>query len=77
MRRLLSPVRLLVIHLPTAGAWLPFAPAAFSRLLSQPVSCLRWAGALPQFRPSLFLEVMRVKRMALEAGGGADASDSE
>ena len=61
MRRLLSPVRLLVIHLPTAGAWLPFAPAAFSRLLSPTVSCPRWAGALPQFRPSLFLEVMRVE----------------
>jgi hypothetical protein len=39
-------------HLPTAGAWLPFAPAAFSRLLSPTVSCPRWAGALPQFRPS-------------------------
>jgi hypothetical protein len=52
MRRLLSPVRLLVIHLPTAGAWLPLAPAAFSRLFSPTVSCPRWAGAVPQFRPS-------------------------
>jgi len=33
----------------------PSAPAAFSRLLSQPVSC-PWAGALHQLRSSLFFQ---------------------
>ena len=54
MHRLLSPVRLLVIHTsrrrgrtPVA---IPAAPAAFSRLLSPLPD--RGAGALPQFRPS-------------------------
>jgi len=132
MRRLLSPSVIDTSRrrgrTPVA---IPSAPAAFSRLLSQTVSCPRWAGAELRQRPSRFLEVMRVEmtheemdallqrydglpvpmqamidsmvaemvsgldpdsevtewaarfwtavlvRMALEAGGGADASDSE
>jgi hypothetical protein len=55
MRRLLSPVRLLAIHLPSAEGRTPVAipaapPAAFFGF-SLPVS-VGWAGALPQFRPS-------------------------
>jgi len=47
MRRLLSPVRLLVIHLPTAGAWLPFCPRRFfsASLTASLVSPLGWGVA--------------------------------
>ena len=130
MRRLLSPAACWSYTSRRRGRRSPSAPADFSSSLTDSlVSSL--AGALPQFRPSLFLEVMRVEmtheemdallqrydglpvpiqaaidsmvaemvsgldpdsdmtewaarfwtavlvRMALEARGGADASDSE
>ena len=54
MRRLLSPVRLLVIHLPTAGAWLPFCPRRFfsASLTASLVSPLGWGVAAVPPQPA-------------------------
>lgn len=57
MRRLLFSSVPLVIHLPTAGALLPFCPRRFFGF-SLP-SRVAWAGALPQFRPSLLFHIRR------------------
>jgi hypothetical protein len=72
MRRLVCSA---AIHLPTAGAWLPFCPRRFFGF--SPSVPDRGAGALPVFRPSPSFGGDARVRMALEAGGGANASDSE
>ena len=54
MRRLLSPVRLLVIHLPTAGASFPFCPRRFfsTSLTASLVSPLGWGVAAVPPQPA-------------------------
>ena len=61
MCRLLSPIRLLLIHLPTAGAHACRHTCCPRRIFGFSLLCPnRGAGALPQFRPSPFFRFLEV-----------------